>query len=89
MSLEEPYVDTLSVEQALLPDVLVADRMDGRRAARGRTARRCGVVIPRMYGYKGVKWLTTINATDQPQVGYWEARGYDTDAWMGASNGLG
>ena len=42
-----------------------------------------------MYGYKGVKWLTEIRATDRPQVGYWEARGYDTDAWVGASNGLG
>ena len=36
-----------------------------------------------------VKWLTEIHATDEPQVGYWEQRGYDTDAWIGRSNGLG
>ena len=88
MSLEEPYVDTLELSQALLPDVLVADRMGGDPLSRPHGA-PLRVVIPRMYGYKGVKWLTTINATDQPQVGYWEARGYDTDAWIGASNGLG
>ena len=47
------------------------------------------LVIPQMYGYKGVKWLTEVRATDRPQVGYWEQRGYDTDAWVGRSNGLG
>jgi len=88
VSLERPYVDTLEIAQALLPDVLVADRMDGDGLSRPHGA-PLRVVIPRMYGYKGVKWLTAINATDEPQVGYWEARGYDTDAWIGASNGLG
>jgi DMSO/TMAO reductase YedYZ molybdopterin-dependent catalytic subunit len=88
VSLEEPYVDTLTLDQALLPDVLLADRMDGGPLTQPHGA-PMRVVIPRMYGYKGVKWLTEIRATDRPQVGYWEARGYDADAWIGASNGLG
>jgi DMSO/TMAO reductase YedYZ molybdopterin-dependent catalytic subunit len=88
ISLEDPYVDTLRLDQALLPDVLVADRMDGGPLTRAHGA-PLRLVIPRMYGYKGVKWLTEIRATDRPQLGYWEARGYDTDAWVDASNGLG
>ena len=88
VSLEKPYVDTLSVRQALLPDVLVADRMDGRAMPKEHGA-PLRLVIPQMYGYKGVKWLTEVRATNRPQVGYWEQRGYDTDAWVGRSNGLG
>ena len=47
------------------------------------------VVMPRMYGYKGVTWLERIVVTDAPMVGYWEGRGYDRDAWLGHSNGYG
>ena len=61
---------------------------DGRRAARpARTARPARVVMPRMYGYKGVKWVRRLRLTDRPPIGYWEQRGYDRDAWIGASNG--
>ena len=88
VSLEEPYVDTLSVRQASQADVLVADRMDGHAMPKEHGA-PLRLVIPQMYGYKGVKWLTEVRATDRPQVGYWEQRGYDTDAWVGRSNGLG
>jgi DMSO/TMAO reductase YedYZ molybdopterin-dependent catalytic subunit len=40
-----------------------------------------------MYGYKSIKWLSTIEVTDKVKPGYWEVRGYDTDAYIGASNG--
>ena len=47
------------------------------------------VVIPQMYGYKGVKWLSDIRFDATEPTGYWEQRGYDVDAWIGRSNGLG
>lgn len=47
------------------------------------------MVIPRMYGYKGVKWLNRIVLVPEALDGYWEQRGYDRDAWVGGSNGLG
>ena len=55
-------------------------------AAHGFPAR---VVMPRMYGYKNVKWVERIEVQRHlDHVGYWELRGYDEDAWVGASNGL-
>ncbi len=41
-----------------------------------------------MYGYKNVKWVERITLGDRVEPGYWEQRGYDTDAWVGDSNGF-
>jgi DMSO/TMAO reductase YedYZ molybdopterin-dependent catalytic subunit len=85
---EVPYEDSLTLEQALLPDVLLAYAMDGAPLSRphGAPAR---LVIPRMYGYKSVKWVTRIELVPRAEPGYWERRGYDANAWVGRSNGLG
>ena len=87
-SLEVPYNDSLSLEQVGLHDVMLALEMDGQPLSRphGSPAR---VVIPEMYGYKGVKWLTKIELLDNQPVGYWEGLGYDQNAWVGHSNGYG
>ena len=74
-------------KQALSPDAMLAYGMDGKAltAAHGFPAR---VVMPRMYGYKNVKWVTRIELeTNYDRIGYWEQRGYDKDAWVGRSNG--
>jgi DMSO/TMAO reductase YedYZ molybdopterin-dependent catalytic subunit len=86
VSMEEPYDDSLTLEQAKLPDVMLAYDMDGKPLSRphGSPAR---VVIPDMYGYKGVKWLTRMELVTQEPTGYWEDRGYDQNAWVGRSNG--
>ncbi len=88
VSMEQPYIDTLTLEQALLPDAMLGFQMDGLPLSRphGGPAR---VVIPEMYGYKNVKWVERIVLTDEPFDGYWEERGYDRDAWVGRSNGNG
>lgn len=86
-SSEQPYVDTLTLEQAGLADVMLAYEMDGRPLTRPHGA-PVRVVIPGMYGYKSVKWVERITLVDRPRPGYWEQRGYDTDAWVGDSNGL-
>ncbi len=86
-SAERPYVDTLTLDQAHLPDVLLAYEMDGKPLAREHGA-PVRVVIPDMYGYKGVKWVERITVGHVAQPGYWEQRGYDTNAWVGRSNGF-
>jgi len=85
-SADGAYSDSLTIEQAGLADALLAYEMDGAPLSRphGAPAR---VVIPEMYGYKGVKWVNRITLVDQPVDGYWEQRGYDRDAWVGRSNG--
>jgi DMSO/TMAO reductase YedYZ molybdopterin-dependent catalytic subunit len=85
VSAERPYVDSLTLEQALLPDVMLAWGMDGRPLQRPHGA-PLRLVMPRMYGYKNVKWVERIVVTREPIVGYWEERGYDRDAWVGRSN---
>ena len=86
VSMEDPYVDTLTLAQALQPDAMLAHSMDGKPLERkhGAPAR---VVMPQMYGYKGVKWVQKVVVTDRVVDGYWEQRGYDRDAWVGGSNG--
>ncbi len=86
VSAEEPYVDYLTLDQALLPNVMLALDMDGGPLSRphGAPAR---VVIPEMYGYKGVKWLAGMELVAGEGHGYWENLGYDQNAWVGRSNG--
>jgi DMSO/TMAO reductase YedYZ molybdopterin-dependent catalytic subunit len=87
VSAEKPYIDTLTVDQARLDDVLLAYEMDGEPLGRAHGA-PLRLVIPEMYGYKNVKWVERITLGRSAKPGYWEQRGYDTDAWVGASNGL-
>jgi len=84
---EVPYVDTLSLEQARLPDAMLALDMDGKPLTKphGFPTR---VVMPQMYGYKGVKWVNRIHVRRDFVPGYWETHGYDSDAWIGKSNFL-
>jgi DMSO/TMAO reductase YedYZ molybdopterin-dependent catalytic subunit len=85
-SLEVPYNDSLTLQQASLHDVMLALELDGAPLSRphGAPAR---VVIPEMYGYKGVKWVSRIQLVAHQPTGYWEGLGYDQDAWVGHSNG--
>jgi DMSO/TMAO reductase YedYZ molybdopterin-dependent catalytic subunit len=80
-SAEIPYVDDLTLDQAKLPDVLLAYEMDGKPLPREHGA-PVRLVMPRMYGYKSVKWVARVDLVAQPQPGFWELRGYDPDAWL-------
>jgi DMSO/TMAO reductase YedYZ molybdopterin-dependent catalytic subunit len=82
-SAEKPYVDTLTVEQAFLADALLAYEMDGKPLPREHGA-PVRVVIPEMYGYKNVKWVERITLSETADAGYWEQRGYQSDAWVGS-----
>jgi DMSO/TMAO reductase YedYZ molybdopterin-dependent catalytic subunit len=86
-SFDGAYTETLTLDQARRDDVIVAYEMEGKRvtSAHGGPAR---LYAAPMYGYKSIKWLETIEVSERPpRQGYWEARGYDTDAWIGKSNG--
>ncbi len=86
VSLENPYQDSLTLDQALVPDVMLAYELDGKPLSRAHGA-PARVVIPEMYGYKGVKWLSRMELVDRQPTGYWEGLGYDQNAWVGRSNG--
>ena len=82
-SMQGIYRDSLTIRQAGLPDALIAYDMDGAplTAQHGAPVR---VVMPRMFGYKGAKWLRRIEFRDQQDIGYWEERGWRVDAWINA-----
>jgi DMSO/TMAO reductase YedYZ molybdopterin-dependent catalytic subunit len=86
VSMERPYEDSLTLEQLRLPDALLATRLGGDPLTRphGAPAR---VILPEMYGYKGVKWLTKMEFVAEQPRGFWEQHGYDQNAWVGRSNG--
>jgi DMSO/TMAO reductase YedYZ molybdopterin-dependent catalytic subunit len=86
ISAEKPYVDSLTLQQLRLPQVMLAYEMDGKPLTRAHGA-PVRVVIPEMYGYKNTKWVEEIVAAPAAIAGYWEQNGYDVDAWVGRSNG--
>jgi DMSO/TMAO reductase YedYZ molybdopterin-dependent catalytic subunit len=88
VSMEQPYVDYLTLQQASLRDVMLAYEMDGKPLLQEHGA-PLRLIIPEMYGYKNVKWLERIDVVPRAEPGYWENLGYDSDAWVGRSNGYG
>lgn len=85
-SFDTIYTESLTLEQATKDEVLVATSMYGQPLETKHGAPVRLYVVP-MYGYKSIKWLDGIEVTDKVVPGYWERRGYDVDAYIGASNG--
>ena len=84
-SFDGAYTESLTLDQARRPDVIVADSMEGGPVSsiHGGPVR---LYVAPMYGYKSCKWLDAIEVSDHVIPGYWEDRGYDVDAWIGRSN---
>lgn len=85
-SFDGAYTESLTLEQAIRSDVIVALEMYGKPVTRAHGGPVRLYVAP-MYGYKSLKWLDGIEVTDEVMPGFWEVRGYDVDAWIGDSNG--
>jgi DMSO/TMAO reductase YedYZ molybdopterin-dependent catalytic subunit len=86
-SFDGTYTESLTMEQARHPDVMVAYKLDYKplSTAQGAPLR---LVVPGMYGYKFIKWLNRIELAPRAIDGYWEQNGYDRDAYIGRSNGI-
>lgn len=73
------YSTNVPLEKCLDDDVLVATRFDGAPVPRehGGPAR---VIIPKLYAWKGAKFVKTITFLAEDKLGFWEVRGYHNDA---------
>ena len=82
-SLDGVYSESLSLQEALDPTVLLAFELDGKPllTQQGFPMR---LVVPKMYGYKSIKWVNRVVFSNQPITGYWEARGYPNEAYIGS-----
>ncbi len=72
------YSDSLSLKEALEQDVMLAYMMydEPLPLENGGPLR---LVMPRMFGYKSVKWVNRITITKLQEIGYWERFGYKVD----------
>lgn len=82
------YTESLTLDQAARPDIIVAYSMLGGPVSREHGGPVRLYVAP-MYGYKSIKWLSRISVVDRVEPGYWEDNGYAVDGWIGHSNGYG
>ncbi|MHB1584298.1 MAG: molybdopterin-dependent oxidoreductase [Acidimicrobiales bacterium] len=76
--------ESLTIDQARLPDVLVAYRMLGAPI----TVEHGGPVrlyVAPMFGYKSLKWLSAIRVVESAAPGYWEQNGYPVNGWLDGS----
>ena len=76
--------ESLTLDQARLPDVVVAYRMLGApvTTAHGGPVR---LYVAPMFGYKSLKWLSAIRVVDRVVPGYWEQNGYPLNGWIDGS----
>jgi DMSO/TMAO reductase YedYZ molybdopterin-dependent catalytic subunit len=78
--------ESLTLDQAHLPDVIVAYRMLDAPV----TTEHGGPVrlyVGPMFGYKSLKWLSAIRVVDRVIPGYWEQNGYPVNGWRDGSTG--
>ncbi len=73
------YSTNLPLEQCLDDDVLIATHFDGALLAKehGGPAR---VIVPKLYAWKGTKFVKSISFLAQDKLGFWEVRGYSNSA---------
>jgi DMSO/TMAO reductase YedYZ molybdopterin-dependent catalytic subunit len=73
------YSTNVPLEKCLDDDVLVATSFDGGPVPRehGGPAR---VIIPKLYAWKGAKFVKSITFLEHDKLGFWEVRGYSNSA---------
>lgn len=73
------YSTNVSLERCLDDDVLIATHFDGMPLSRehGGPAR---VIIPKLYAWKGAKFVNGITFLAEDKLGFWEVRGYSNSA---------
>ncbi|MBA3274050.1 MAG: sulfite oxidase-like oxidoreductase [Chthoniobacterales bacterium] len=73
------YTTNVSIDHVMDDDVLIATHYDGQLLPRdhGGPAR---VIIPKLYAWKGAKFIRKIEFSAEDKLGFWEVRGYSNTA---------
>ncbi len=73
------YTTNVRLDDCMDDDVLVATHYDGQPITRehGGPAR---VIIPKLYAWKGAKFVRSIEFSVDDKLGFWEVRGYSNTA---------
>lgn len=73
------YSTNVPLEACLDDDVLLATHFDGAPVTRehGGPAR---IILPKLYAWKGAKFVKSLTFLAEDKLGFWEVRGYSNDA---------
>ena len=74
-----PYTTNLPLARAIDDDVLLVHTWEGKPLPRehGGPVR---MITPKLYAWKGAKWIRKIEFLDHDKKGFWEVRGYSNSA---------
>jgi DMSO/TMAO reductase YedYZ molybdopterin-dependent catalytic subunit len=74
-----PYTTNLPLERAVEDDVLLVHTWEGEPLPRehGGPVR---MITPKLYAWKGAKWIRRIEFLAEDRPGFWEVRGYSNTA---------
>ena len=70
-----PYTTNLSLARAVENDVLLVHTWEGEPLPREHGG-PCRMITPKLYAWKGTKWIRRIEFLPVDHRGFWEVRGY-------------
>jgi DMSO/TMAO reductase YedYZ molybdopterin-dependent catalytic subunit len=74
-----PYTTNLPLERAIEDDVLLVHMWEGKPLPREHGG-PCRMITPKLYAWKGTKWIRKIEFLAADRRGFWEVRGYSNSA---------
>lgn len=79
----EPYTTNLPLARAIEEDVLLVHSWEGAPLPLEHGG-PCRMITPKLYAWKGTKWIRKIEFLILPKRGFWEKRGYSDTAepWL-------
>ena len=75
----ESYTTNLPLTRAVEDDVLLVHTWEGKPLPREHGG-PCRMITPKLYAWKGTKWIRGIEFLDRNNRGFWERRGYSDTA---------
>ena len=74
-----PYTTNLPLARAIEDDVLLVHTWEGRPLP-AEHGGPCRMITPKLYAWKGTKWIRQIEFLAADRKGFWEVRGYSNSA---------
>ena len=73
--------------RAVDEDVLLVHTWEGKPLPREHGG-PCRMITPKLYAWKGAKWIRKIEFLAEEKKGFWEVRGYSNSASPGSTIGI-
>jgi DMSO/TMAO reductase YedYZ molybdopterin-dependent catalytic subunit len=77
--LDIPYTTNLPLARAIEDDVMLVHTWEGQPLPREHGG-PCRMITPKLYAWKGTKWIRKIEFLPANKRGFWEERGYSDTA---------